>query len=144
MEFVYLLILDIILLLVIILLFFLFLKQILEFVNVRIQCLRKFVLENDGFFSIFFIALFAAEQVLLIWLIYKFNNNPSILTLIVSIFALVVITTASLQKFLLETKRKYEKETKDSLQRSTKIINEFKAFSKCLIWELRKKYLKKE
>ena len=42
--------------------------------------------------------------------------------LIVSVFALFVVTTAALQKFLLETKRKYEKEQFDAASKAKEVL----------------------
>jgi hypothetical protein len=111
--FIFLIILNAILLLTITtIICFIYMYKIVRVTRFRIYLVRKLIDENDGIFSLLFIFLFAIEQVILILLIYIFNN-PSMLKLIVSIFALVVITTASLQKFILETKRRYEKEKYD-------------------------------
>lgn len=87
---------------------------------------REFIKINEGFFSILFILLFALEQVVLIGLTTYFREEAGLLRLIISIFALVVITTASLQKFILETKRRYENETKRSIKKSNAIIESYK------------------
>ncbi|MBI2667775.1 hypothetical protein HYX17_03310 [Candidatus Woesearchaeota archaeon] len=109
MEILILSVLDIFLLfLVILLLLFIKLPNLLPFLSYRIEIIRDFIKENEGFFSIFFIFLFATEQVILIILISKFGYNLNFLRVLISIFALVVVTTASLQKFILETKRRYD------------------------------------
>ena len=95
---------------------------LLNFLEKIINCCRDFIKRNDGFFSIFFIILFSLEQAILIILIYVFSQNLSILKFIVSIFSLVVITTASLQKFLLETKRRYEKEQTEVAKKAEEFI----------------------
>lgn len=87
---------------------------------------REFIKKNEGIFSIFFIVLFAAEQALLIFLTDYFKDNAGYLRLIISLFALVVMTTASLQKFVLETKRRYEKETKESIEKANVTIEKYK------------------
>ena len=80
--------------------------------------LRTFIKRQEGFFSIGFITLFGVEQIFLILWVYIYKDNPDILRLIVSFFSLVVLTTASLQKFLLDTKRRYEKEERDIAKRA--------------------------
>jgi len=91
-----------------------------------IEPTREFIKKNEGVFSIFFIILFALEQTLLILLTDYFKNNTGFLRLIISIFALVVMTTASLQKFILETKRRYEKEAKKSIKKTTLTLEKYK------------------
>ena len=75
----------------------------------------------------FFIVLFATEQTLLIGLTTYYKDEANLLRLIISIFALVVMTTASLQKFVLETKRRYENETRESIEENTKTTAELKS-----------------
>lgn len=98
------------LLLIIVIVVFYFLIPLLICIDVRMDRLRDFTKKNDSFFSLFFIGLFGIEQVLLIMLLFIFGSDISLTKLIVSVFALVVISTASLQKHLLETKRRYERE----------------------------------
>jgi len=130
--------LDILLLLIVLLVFILIkLPNILIILNDRIKKTRKFIIENEGFFSIFFIGLFAIEQAILIIFTQIFDYNLEILKIIISIFALVVIGTSYLQKLILETKRKYEKETKSSLQKSTEMIESLKEFNRDLIEKIK-------
>lgn len=97
----------------------LYLSQILDFINDQIiEPCRKFADKNEGFFSVLFIIVFALEQALLIWFTTYFNENTTWLRLIISIFALVVITTAALQRFVLETKRRYENERYYTIKRA--------------------------
>lgn len=100
--------------------------EFLDFINKRTDRTRDFIKKNEGFFSVTFIILFAIEQAILIWLTTYFKENTTKLRLIISIFALVVMTTASLQKFVLETKRRYDNETKQSLKESNKIITKLR------------------
>ena len=69
--------------------------------------LKAFLRQHESFFSIGFIVLFTSEQAILIILI-SFVDDKTILGLIIGLFSLVVISTASFQKFVLETKRKYD------------------------------------
>ena len=69
---------------------------------------RGFIDRNDGLFNLVFIGIFAVEQAVLLVLIFEYGPNVEVLGLIVSIFALVVVTTASIQKVILDIKRKYE------------------------------------
>ncbi len=94
--------------------------------SIVIKPTREFIKKNEGVFSIFFIVLFALEQALLILLTDYFKDNAGFLRLIISIFALVVMTTASLQKFVLETKRRYEKEAKKSIKKTTLTLEKYK------------------
>ena len=55
-------------------------------------------------------------------LLFIFEKNPAFMKLIVSVFALFVVTTAALQKFLLETKRKYEKEQFDAASKAKEVL----------------------
>lgn len=105
-------------------------SSLLDFIDIRTEKTRDFIKKNEGFFSVFFIILFATEQAFLIGLTTYFKDQASLLRLIISIFALVVITTASLQKFLLETKRRYDNETKESIKESNKIITNLRRMIK--------------
>ena len=100
-------------LIIIFILFCNFLPIIFRCLEKTIIITRGFVKHNEGFFSILFILLFALEQVILIGLTTYFREEANLLRLIISIFALVVITTASLQKFILETKEDMKMKQKD-------------------------------
>ena len=102
--------------------FYIRLSNFLKNLNNNIEICRKFIIKNDSFFSILFIVLFGLEQVALIIFVFVYNEHINILKLIISIFALVVITTASLQKSLLDTKRKHEKEQYESAVEAKKYI----------------------
>lgn len=97
-------------LLIILMLLFIRLSTIVSFLDKRVEIMREFLKKNEGFFSIFFLLIFAIEQIILIIFISKFGYNLDFLRGLISIFALVVVTTASLQKFVLETKRRYDNE----------------------------------
>ncbi len=112
--------------LLLIILFFA-LPSILPFINKRTRLLREFIMENDGFFTLAFIFLFAGEQVALLIFITFFEFTLTQLKFVIGIFALVVIVTASLQIFIVETKRKYEREVRLSLQESNRVLGDYKS-----------------
>ncbi len=108
----------------ILLILFFAIPPILRFVDIRTELFRRFTKKNDGFFSVFFIILFAAEQATLIILLFIFENDTSLVRLIVSVFGLFVVTTAALQRFVLETKRRYEKEQYDTALKAKGVLKE--------------------
>ena len=67
--------------------------------------LRKFSFNNRTIFEIFFIIIYTLEQGLLIYLSFNAKDNTE-LTLIVSIFAIIVLTTFALHKILMESRIK--------------------------------------
>ena len=109
----------------VIILICIFWTDVLDFINCRAEKTRKFMKNNEGFFSIFFIVLFAIEQSILIGLTTYFKEDTTKLRLIISIFALFVMTTASLQKFVLETKRRYEKEVQESGYKTLELVESY-------------------
>lgn len=117
---------------ILLILFILLIKlpKILDIIDIRIERCRRFIDKNEGFFSILFIVLFTTEQVLLIILIFLFKENIDIIKIIVSIFSLVVITTATLQKLILEIKRKYDKERITAARKAKRIIQKLIATRK--------------
>ena len=130
-------------LIIIFILFCNFLPIIFRCLEKAIMVTREFIKHNEGFFSILFILLFALEQVILIGLTTYFREEANLLRLIISIFALVVITTASLQKFILETKRRYENETKRSIEESNEVIRTYKTIINDLIRKIEEESKKK-
>lgn len=60
-----------------------------------------------AYLASFFILIFFLEQVLLIILVFYVYDVSSEAEFLISIFALIVITTASLEKFILEKKYLY-------------------------------------
>ena len=108
------------------------LLKLLNYIGIRIEKCRKFIDENEGFFTILFVLIFTAEQILLIVFTTIFKENSSILRLIISIFALFVITTASLQKFVIETKRRYEKEREIAAENTIKMLSHHRTDAKKL------------
>jgi len=67
--------------------------------------LRKFTFRNRTVLEVFFIMLYTVEQTLLIWLTYDVKD-PIKLSLIISIFATIVLTTFSLHKLVMESRIK--------------------------------------
>jgi len=82
-----------------------------------------FIRNHENSFNLFFILLYVIEQVFLIIATYYFENNISILKLIISVFALLVLTTASIQKLILDIKMQ---QIKLSLNKSNRIIAVYK------------------
>lgn len=80
---------------------FIFKKIELFWKNIRI-----FAFENKTIFKIFFIFLYTAEQAILIWLTYTAINAQE-LGLVISVFSLIVLTTFSLHKLLMESRIKF-------------------------------------
>lgn len=91
--------------------------------------LRRFSFYNSTLFELFFIFLYALEQILLIW--YAFNaKNVNELGYVVSLFAVIVLTTFALHKLLmvsriklLENEVKKLQSDKFDLEAFTKYVN---------------------
>jgi hypothetical protein len=67
--------------------------------------LRKFAFYNKSAIEILFILFYSSEQIILI--IFTFIlTNPKEISLIVSVFAIVILTTFSLQKLIMESRIK--------------------------------------
>lgn len=80
-----------------------FINQTLKIISEICTCVREFILENTSLFTILFLFIFFLEQMILIILIYTLNVSIKAQVLI-SLFALIVVTTAALQKFIWEYK----------------------------------------
>jgi len=84
---------------------------------------RCFYHNNYTLFDILFLILYLLEQLFLIYFLYLYPNYPS---LIASIFAIVVITTVSIQKIMLDSKNKAVKEENTELTMNyNKLIGEY-------------------
>ncbi len=114
---------DIILILLNLVIIFIFLPLFLNILSNRIDKIRRFVDKNDGFFCLFFLSLFTIEQIILIFCT-SFLNDPNILKFVISFFALVVITTASIQKFVFDKKVEYERKRTYTAKRATETLQE--------------------
>lgn len=122
-----------IILVVLVALSFIYLKEILDNIDSNNSHLRKFVHNNSGLFSLLFMSLFFLEQFTLIFMIYYFFDVSSDVELLISIFALIVLTTAALEKFILEKKYHYlwretitlSHENEKTLETSKKIYGQY-------------------
>ncbi|HLC65903.1 MAG TPA: hypothetical protein VJI46_07315 [Candidatus Nanoarchaeia archaeon] len=65
---------------------------------------RAIINENSGLFTLFFMGVFFLEQIILVLVVSTYFNPPKSLQTIIGIFALIVITTATLEKFIWEYK----------------------------------------
>ena len=79
-------------------------KEILYLITGISKNIGNFIIENSGFFTILFLTIFFLEQILLILLVFYIFDAPPRLQMWISIFALIVVTTATLQKFIWEYK----------------------------------------
>lgn len=68
--------------------------------------LRNFAFENKTVFEVFFIGLYSVEQFLLILFSYKAKSVQE-LSFIISVFAIIVLTTFAFHKLLMESRIKY-------------------------------------
>src|SRR3989344_8332787 len=91
----------------------LFHKKLAYFFNDLISDCRWFIQENDSLFTILFLILFFVEQLFLIIFAYLFRENVIVLQIIIGVFALVVVTTASFQKTILDVRIKHFKGKKE-------------------------------
>jgi len=81
--------------------------------------LRRFCFRNRTVFEIVFILIYAFEQVGLVLFVYQ---NPDNIQFIVSIFAIIVLTTFALHKVLMESRIKMlEDEMKSLLIEKSKL-----------------------
>lgn len=75
--------------------------------------LRRFAFYNRTIFELFFIFLYVIEQIILVWLAFHVKSIEE-LGLIISIFAIIVLTTFALHKLLMESRIKVlENEVKE-------------------------------
>ena len=58
------------------------------------------MVNNTGFFTILFMGTFFIQQIIFIIIVTSFYDVPKWLSALIGIFALVVVTTASLEKFV--------------------------------------------
>ncbi len=66
--------------------------------------LRKFAYFNKTIFEVFFVLLYAAEQVFLVFFTLYFKNNRDLLALTISLFIVLFLTTFALQKIVMESR----------------------------------------
>ncbi len=92
--------------------------------------LRQFTYNNRTAVEIVFILIYALEQVFLIWFTYQ-SNSLIELSYIISIFAVIVLTTFSLHKLVMESRIKcLEKEVNELQQRKIGLQHEVKEAKK--------------
>ncbi len=91
---------------------FLFLKEVLFCFGTKCNLLREFISKNNGFFTILFVFIFFIQQLLLTIISYllKVDSKTQIL---IGVFALIILTTATIEKFILEKKFQYQKSEVD-------------------------------
>lgn len=110
-----------------------FLKDVLSFIDSRSSYLRSFTRNNSGFFTIFFLFIFFIEQLLLMLITYFFSDISEEGQLLVGIFALIVLSTAGLEKFILEKKNQYlSKEINDIIHENEIMLMKMQADKKKL------------
>jgi hypothetical protein len=125
-----LIILIISIILIIITILFLFLKEILSFIDNRCKYLREFISKNGGIFTILFSFLFFVEQILLIVAVSYFLEIPPKAQFIISLFTLIVLTTATFEKFILEKRNEYQKvELIKTAVQNEEMLTQFKQLS---------------
>lgn len=66
--------------------------------------LRTFAFRNKTIFEMLFLSIYLFEQVLLVGFTFYWGNNSKMLSLTVSVFALIVLTTFSLHKMVMESR----------------------------------------
>ena len=121
--------LDLILLLILFsFIIYLRLPKILPSMNERLILCRKFVVEHEAPFNVGFLLLFALEQGILTFYLFLFRDSSVHLTLIVNLFTLIVIATASVQAILLQTMLKYERKRYDFVKRTSLVLKEIIPF----------------
>ena len=92
------------------LIIFIKMPNFIRFLDKRFGLCKKFILTHETPFTVAFIFLFASEQLLLVLYIFLFKENIEFLKLVVSLFSIIVIATASLQATILQTKIRYNKD----------------------------------
>lgn len=85
------------------------------------KIIKNFFHNNYSYFDFIFIIAYFLEQLLLIILLIV---EPEKITFLVSVFALLVVTTASVQKFSLDSKDRRIREVNIKLQDSSEKKNE--------------------
>ena len=107
----------------------LFARELLFFLEDRCNLLRDFIRKNSGFFTILFLFIFFSQQLALILLSYLLNVDSKI-QILIGVFALIILTTAAVEKFVLEKKLQYlQSETSKVTYENQKIFDEYKEIS---------------
>ena len=96
-----------ILALVFLVLYGVFLGPVVLTINSKLSIFRRFIHLNNGIFTILFLGIFFIEQLLLMYVFYAYLQVSARAQFFIGLFALVVLTTATLEKFILEKKYTY-------------------------------------
>ena len=95
--------------------------------------LREFNFNNRTLVELAFILIYSNEQLALVLLTYL-SNDPKYMSLIISLFALIVLTTFSIHKISMESKiNMLERELNTSNQHKIDAVNNYR--------DLKNKYL---
>ncbi len=88
--------------------------------------LRQFSFHNRTVLELFFILIYSLEQIILVLLSFKVEDKNK-LTLLVSLFSIIVITTFSFHKLVMESRIKLlEKEITSVLDRKKILVSKMK------------------
>ncbi len=79
--------------------------------------LRRFAYHNRTLLEVLFIGIYALEQASLIWFTYKAGSLEE-LSYVISVFAIIVLTTFSLHKLLMESRIKCLEREVNELQQN--------------------------
>src|SRR3989344_8991990 len=110
-----------------------FLKDVLAFIDARSSHLRDFTHKNGGFFTLVFLFMFFIEQLLLMLVTYYYFEVSANAQLLIGIFGLIVLSTAALEKFILEQKNQYlSKEINDIIHENEIMLMKMHADKKKL------------
>ncbi len=93
--------------LLLVVLYGIFLDRVIFTINIKLSIFRKFIHLNNGIFTILFLGVFFIEQLLLMYVFYAYLQVSADAQFFIGLFALVVLTTATLEKFILEKKYAY-------------------------------------
>lgn len=122
-----------------------FLKEYLKVINNKFNVLRHFINSNYGIFTLSFMFIFFIEQLFLIYISYAYLDVSPKATFFISMFALIVLTTATLEKFILEKKFQYQKQEIDIISyENQEILTDIKTIVKKYELLSKKYYLLKK
>ncbi len=84
-----------------------FYEELLYSISEICESLGNFIKKNTGFFTVLFIFIFFLEQLFFLLIVFLYFEVSLRLSTFISIFALIVITTATLQKFIWQYKYEF-------------------------------------
>ena len=99
----------------------LFMKDLGRFIEERNIILRDFLKNNYGVFTLLFILIFFFEQLSLSILAFILNVSP-LAQILIGIFSLIVLTTATIEKFILEKKYHYLQKEAEKLALQNELV----------------------